>query len=76
VERAAGSEPSLLNVTAAAKLIAAAALARRESVGAHFRRDHPVPGESLKRSFLTLADAEILVAQAGSGQFARRAEAL
>ncbi|HEY6579161.1 MAG TPA: L-aspartate oxidase, partial [Rhizomicrobium sp.] len=41
IERTSGDAAELLNVTAAAKLIAAAALERRESVGAHFRSDHP-----------------------------------
>jgi L-aspartate oxidase len=58
-------EPALLNVTAAAKLIAAAALARCESVGAHFRRDHPLSASNPRRSFLTLADAEEIARQSG-----------
>ena len=35
VERAGGAEPALLNMTAAAKLVTAAALARTESRGGH-----------------------------------------
>ncbi len=58
VERASGGEPSLLNMTAAAKLVAAAALARKESRGAHFRHDFPLTDEIGRRTFLTLADAE------------------
>jgi len=58
LERVSHNEPSLLNATAAAKLIAAGAYLRRESVGAHFRRDYPLPGETPKRSFLSLADAD------------------
>jgi L-aspartate oxidase len=43
----------------AAKLIAAAAYRRKESRGAHFRKDFPTPDERLaKRSYLTLAQAE------------------
>jgi L-aspartate oxidase len=61
LERASGSEPSLMNMIVAAKLVAAAALARRESVGAHFRRDFPLASETPKRSLLTLADAESIV---------------
>jgi L-aspartate oxidase len=65
---ASAGEAALLNVTAAAKLIAAAALARRESLGAHFRRDHPVSGSDPGRSFLTLADAEEIARESGVTQ--------
>ncbi len=41
VERVGASEPALLNMTATAKLIAAAALARRESRGAPFPQRLP-----------------------------------
>jgi L-aspartate oxidase len=58
IERAGGAEPALLNMTAAAKLTAAAALTRTESRGAHFRSDYPQTDEVAHRSFLTLADAE------------------
>jgi L-aspartate oxidase len=48
----------LRNMTATATLIAAAALARRESRGAHFRSDFPDPaGAAGRRSLMTLADA-------------------
>lgn len=57
IERAGAHEPALLNMTAAAKLTAAAALARRESRGAHFRTDYPETIDPPQRSFLTLADA-------------------
>jgi L-aspartate oxidase len=60
VERAGGGEPALLNMTATAKLIAAAALTRTESRGAHFRRDFPREGVA-RRSFLTLEQAEASV---------------
>ena len=60
IERASGGEPSLLNMTAAARLIAASALMRRESRGAHFRRDYPNTNETGNRSFLTLADTEFI----------------
>jgi L-aspartate oxidase len=60
IERAGGNEPSLANMTAAATLVAAAALARRESRGGHFRSDHPATDAKPKRTFLTLADARAL----------------
>lgn len=64
VERAGASEPALLNMAATAKMIAAAALARRESRGAHFRSDFPQTDANGKRSFLTLADAEKIAGDA------------
>jgi L-aspartate oxidase len=64
VERAGNGDPALLNVTAAAKLAAAAALAREESRGGHFRSDYPETSERARRTFLTLADAERIAATA------------
>lgn len=58
IERAAGYAPSLLNVTATAKLIVAGAIARRESRGSHFRTDCPHTAATGVRTFLTLAEAE------------------
>jgi L-aspartate oxidase len=58
IERASGGEPSLLNMSATARMVAAAALKRRESRGAHFRRDYPQQEKTAKRSFLTLGEAE------------------
>jgi L-aspartate oxidase len=55
-------EPALLNMTAAAKLVTAAALARNESRGAHWRSDHPQPSSHVTRTFMTLADAERIAA--------------
>jgi L-aspartate oxidase len=66
VERAGAGEPALLNMTAAAKMVTAAALARHESRGGHFRSDYPQTGSDAKRSFLTLADAEKISADAAS----------
>ncbi|MDE2352341.1 MAG: L-aspartate oxidase [Alphaproteobacteria bacterium] len=66
VERAGASEPALLNMTATARLVTAAALLRRESRGAHFRSDYPQTDEKAARSFLTLADAERIAAEAGA----------
>jgi L-aspartate oxidase len=58
VARAGGVSPSLLNMIAAARIVTAAALKRRESVGAHFRRDYPQRSEAPLRSFLTLDEAD------------------
>jgi L-aspartate oxidase len=58
VERAGGNEPALLNMTATAKLVTAAALARHESRGGHYRTDYPAVREPSARTFMTLADAE------------------
>jgi len=64
VERAGAPEPTLLNMTATAKLVTAAALARHESRGAHFRSDYPQTDASGERSFLTLADVDKIAAEA------------
>ncbi len=55
------AEPALLNMTAAAKLVTAAALARTESRGGHWRSDHPQTADAT-RTFMTLADAERIAA--------------
>ncbi len=57
------TEPALLNMTAAAKLVTAAALARRESRGGHWRSDFPQTAAVAERSFMTLADAERIAAE-------------
>ena len=61
-DRAAGTrqrrEPALLNMTAAAKLVTAAALARQESRGGHWRSDFPQTDKTGTRTFMTLADAD------------------
>jgi L-aspartate oxidase len=54
LERAHG--PALPLV--AARLIAACALAREESRGAHFRADHPEAGSPPRRTFTTLAEID------------------
>jgi L-aspartate oxidase len=50
--------PAMRNLATTALLVAAAAFARRESRGAHFRLDHPAadPAQA-RRTFITLADA-------------------
>src|SRR5476649_1626946 len=58
------NEPALLNMTAAAKLVTAAALARNESRGGHWRSDFPQVAKTGVRTFMTLADAERIASQA------------
>ena len=62
IERAGGGEPALLNMTAAAKLVTAAALMRHESRGGHYRTDFPTPAPAAQRTFITLAEAEAIAA--------------
>ncbi len=63
LERGA-TEPSLLNMLAAAKLVTTGALLRRESRGGHWRSDHPALSREATRSFATLADAGRIAAGA------------
>jgi len=65
LERVSGADPAALNMLAAAKIMAAAALDRRESIGAHFRRDYPQRGANPQRKFVTLQWAEQLAAEYG-----------
>jgi L-aspartate oxidase len=59
LETGAGANRRLANMLTSAKLIAAAALLRRESRGAHFRSDYPQADPALaRRSVLTLPEAE------------------
>jgi L-aspartate oxidase len=63
--------PSLRNMATAALLVAAAAFARRESRGAHERSDDPRPNPVLaRRTFLTLAEARAIAAEAASSSHA------
>ncbi|MBS0471779.1 MAG: L-aspartate oxidase [Proteobacteria bacterium] len=62
VERAGGHEPALQNMTAAARLVTAAALARRESRGGHYRSDYPQTEAAPQRTFMTLAEAHAISA--------------
>ena len=63
IERAGAGEPALLNMTATAKLVATAALARKESRGGHYRSDYPATDPVGSRTFLKLADAERIVTE-------------
>ncbi len=65
------NEPALLNMTAAAKLVTAAALARTESRGGHWRTDYPQTTAKGTRTFMTLADAD-RIAQTAALAPARR----
>lgn len=58
--RAAPQSRAFLNMTAAATLIAAAALDRRESRGGHFRADHPEPGPEARNTEITLERARAI----------------
>lgn len=66
VERVGGGEPALLNMTASAKLVAAAALKRRESRGGHYRTDAPQTTAQAQRTFLTLEDADSIMRPVGT----------
>ncbi len=63
IEKAHDGEPALLNMIAAARLVTAAALARTESRGGHWRRDYPATDEIGARTLLTLAEAEKIGAE-------------
>ncbi len=68
-EAKAKGDRRLSNMLVTAKLIAAAAFARKESRGAHFRSDHPVACERLaRRSFLTLDAADAIAREAVEAQ--------
>ena len=58
VEQAGNGEAALLNITATARLVAAAALARQESRGSHWRNDFPATEAQGQRTLLTLAAAQ------------------
>jgi L-aspartate oxidase len=65
---------SILNMMTAGKMVAAAALKRTESRGGHFRADFPQDeGVQAHRSFLTLAEAEAIAAEAVASDAGRKA---
>jgi L-aspartate oxidase len=64
-ERACEEDPTMKNILVAAKLITSAALAREESVGAHFRSDHPKSPDAPGRSFYRLSDLEARIESIG-----------
>lgn len=65
IERDETAPSSLRNSALAARFVTAAALAREESRGGHFRSDCPVPLQKWeRRSFLTLKDVDDLTQQA------------
>jgi L-aspartate oxidase len=67
LERGASQDGRLANMLITAKLITTAALARRESRGAHFRSDYPAPDPELaQRSMLTLTESEAIAAAASA----------
>jgi L-aspartate oxidase len=69
LEQSARGDPRLANMLTTAKLIAASALIRKESRGAHFRSDYPASDPGLaRRSFLTLEDANRIAREAAETQ--------
>ena len=57
LEQSSGSEPALLNMLAAARLVTVGAMNRQESRGGHWRSDFPATRKDGQRSFTTLTEA-------------------
>ncbi len=77
LDRLAGPdlEAGSRNLVAVAKLIAAAALERRESRGGHFRADYPEPSAAYaERTFTTLFETEALIRSVAPMRAVRSAE--
>lgn len=65
IEKDEATPSSLRNIALAARFVAAAAYAREESRGGHFRSDYPVALQKwARRSFLTLKDVDAITRQA------------
>ena len=61
----AAADPGLRNAVTAARFVAAAALARRESRGGHEREDYPQTDDAqAHRTFLLRSDVEAIEAEA------------
>ncbi len=75
VERAGGPEPALLNMTASAKLVAAAARSATKAAEAHYWTDYLATDKIGKRTFLTLSEAEKISEGASSVNAAKAARA-
>jgi L-aspartate oxidase len=66
---ARAQSPQLVNACTAAKLMAAAALRREESRGAHLRSDFPRPDPALaRRAYLRLREADGIAGTARAGE--------
>ncbi len=58
IEARAKGDSVVGNLVLAARFIAAGALRRKETRGAHFRSDYPRPAKTRSRSYMTLTDLE------------------